>query len=436
MKKKLLLNPPKKGGLAALIVTALFLLPFGKAGMGYAQIDSSLIKRVAVDTVKQQLNMDAIYSRPFLKAGKLPVSIGGYFEANWQNINNNINTGLGNQFQFRRFSLFVASSISKRIKFLSEIEFENDPTDDPDELGKGPKIEIEYAALDIELHPLVNLRGGVILNPIGSFNQNHDGPKWEFVDRPLAMTQMLPATLSSTGAGLYGKHYTKNWLFGYEVYLTGGLNDSIIDNPQGRTFLPAANSDPGHLSNNVSGMPMTTAKLSVRNNHIGELGLSYMGGVYNTWQKEGGILDSKRRCDVFDIDFNTKLPILKTAIRGEWAWIFVNVPPTYSPQYSNKQHGGYVDIVQPVIQRRMLGWDKAVINLAMRVEYVDWNVGYFQSTGTKMYNDVWSIVPAISFRPTPQTVIRFNYRYERQRDIIGNPFLNTGGFSLGLATYF
>ena len=88
---------------------------------------------------------------------------------------------------------------------------------------------------------MLNLRGGLILNPIGSFNQNHDGPKWEFTDRPIAMTQLLPDTWSNAGFGLYGKQYTNHWMYGYEFYLTGGFDNAIIDNTQGKTFLPAAN---------------------------------------------------------------------------------------------------------------------------------------------------------------------------------------------------
>ena len=194
-----------------------------------AQIDSSLLKSPEIkDTANRTLTMDAIYERPFLKLGKTPVSIGGYMESNWQYVST-WGITVGNQFQFRRFSLFVASTITKRVKFLSEIEYENDPTGDAGE-SAGGQFEIEYAALDIELHPLLNLRGGMIVNPIGAFNQNHDGPKWEFTDRPIAMTQMLPDTWSNTGFGLYGKEYVKHWMFGYEFYLTGGFNDSIIDN--------------------------------------------------------------------------------------------------------------------------------------------------------------------------------------------------------------
>tara|TARA_Y100001980_G_C14556926_1_gene354557 strand:+ start:195262 stop:195564 length:303 start_codon:yes stop_codon:yes gene_type:complete len=75
-----------------------------------------------------------------------------------------------------------ASSIHRKIKFLSEIEFEEG----------GEEVAIEFAALDVNFHPLVNLRGGIVMNPIGAFNQNHDGPKWKFIDRPIAATEMQP----------------------------------------------------------------------------------------------------------------------------------------------------------------------------------------------------------------------------------------------------
>lgn len=390
-----------------------------------AQIDPALLRRIPKDTVKQMLNMDAVYNRPFVSVGKLPVSLGGYMEANWQHLGTD-GVSEGHQFQFRRMTLFVSSTIGKRLKFLSEIEFEEG----------GKEIAIEFAALDIELHPLLNLRGGVILNPIGAFNQNHDGPKWEFTDRPISATQMLPATWSNAGFGLYGKHYSKGWMFGYEVYLSGSFDNSIIDNSENKTFLPAAKKNPERFEEINSGLPLFTGKVAVRNTKIGELGLSYMGGVYNKFQDDGLQIDDKRRVDVFAIDFNSTLPRLNTFITGEWAWIKVNVPSTFTQQYGNKQQGGFVDIVQPLVKKRILGWDKATVNLACRIEYVDWNVGKFTSTGTNIGENIWSIMPAISFRPTAQTVLRLNYRHQQQKDILSNPPAKTGGFSFGISTYF
>lgn len=398
----------------------------------FAQIDSSLLRRVAKDTVKKVMNMDAIYNRPFLSVSKLPVSLGGYAEGNWQHLGVN-GISEGHQLQFRRLSLFMASTISKRIKFLSEIEFEHNP-----ELNKGKSMEIgiEYAAIDIEFHPLLNLRSGIILNPIGAFNQNHDGPKWEFTDRPIAMTKMLPATWSNAGFGFFGKQYTKNWMFGYELYMTSGFNNSIIDNDRNITYLPEAAEDASRFASIQSGEPLISAKIAIRNSMVGELGVSYMGHTYNKYQQDGLTIDSKRRLDVFALDFNTTIPKINTQINAEFAWVFVETPVNYAENYGSKQQGGFLDVVQPILKRRMFGWDKAVVNLACRFEYVDWNVGSFRQIGGNIAEDLWSIMPAISFRPTPQTVLRLNYRYQHQRDVAGNAPTKTAGFIFGVSSYF
>lgn len=389
-----------------------------------AQIDPSLLRKTTSDTTIQ-MNMDAVYNRPFIQAGKLPVALGGYVEANYQYLSENGITE-GHQFQMRRLSLFVSSSISKRIKFLSEIEFEDG----------AKEISLEFASLDFELAPLLNFRGGIVLNPIGAFNQNHDGPKWEFVDRPISATQMLPATWSNAGFGLYGKKFSKDWVYGYEIYLTNGFDDKIIANAENKTFLPASKENPERFEESFNGDPLITTKVAVRNSHIGELGLSYMGGVYNKHKEDGLVLDKKRKVNVLAIDFNTTLPGVKTHINGEWAWVHVDVPDTYFEQFGEKQRGGFIDFVQPVLKRPMLGFENAVLNAALRFEYVDWNNGKFRSTGGNIADEVVSVIPAVSWRPTAQTVLRFNYRYNWQKDILGNPPSKLAGFQFGFSTYF
>lgn len=395
------------------------------AETAFTQIDPSLLKRIPKDTSVSKMNIDALYNRPFLQLGKLPVALGGYAEANYQYLQEDGVTE-GHQFQMRRMSLFVSSSISNRVKFLSEIEFEDG----------AKEISVEFASVDFEFNPLLNLRGGIVLNPIGAFNQNHDGPKWEFVDRPIAATQMLPATFSNAGFGLFGKKYNKNWAFAYEVYLTNGFNDLIINNAENKTFLPATKEDPNRFEESFNGSPLFTGKIAVRNNKIGELGVSYMGGVYNKYEDDGLTLDVKRRVDVFAVDFNTIIPKIRTAINAEWAWVHVNVPDTYTEQFGERQQGGFIDFVQPILKRPMFGFQDAVLNAALRLEYVDWNKGTFKSTGGNIADDVFSIVPAISWRPGAQTVIRFNYRYNWQHDILGNPPSKLAGVQIGIATYF
>jgi hypothetical protein len=401
------------------------LLGFSGFHFAHGQIDSSLFKRAPQDTSRIQLNMDAVYNRPFLTMQKVPVAIGGYIEANWQHLGTDGVTE-GHQFQMRRLTLFVASGIFKRIKFLSEIEFEDGTKE----------INIEFASVDIEFHPLFNLRGGIVMNPIGSFNQNHDGPKWEFIDRPVSATQMLPATWSNVGFGIYGKLYENNWVYAYEAYLTNGFDDRIILNSENKTFLPATKANPDRFEESFNGVPLLTAKTAIRNRTVGELGFSYMGGVYNKFQDDGLTFDKKRRLHVWAIDFNTTIPFAKTWINAEWAWVNVDVPESYSQQFGSHQAGGFIDFVQPVFRGNVMGFERSVLNAAVRAEYVDWNKDSFNETGTTIREDFVSVIPGISWRPTSQMVVRLNYRYNWLTDTFGNPASKTAGFQFGFSSYF
>lgn len=408
------------------IFTAGFLMIF--CNNATAQQDSSktkFLKRISADTSTHKLNMDATYNRPFLQLGRLPVAIGGYMETNTEkSVTDGISEGFS--FQFRRLSIFLSSTIAKKIKFLSEIEFEDG----------GKEISVEYASLDLEFHPLLNLRGGIIVNPIGSFNQNHDGPKWDFIDRPISSTTILPATLSEAGFGFYGKYFTGNWVLGYETYLTNGFDDKIIANAENRTSLAAGKNNPEKFEESNSGTPMFTGKLAIRNRKFGEIGLSYMTGVYNKWKKDGTVVDKKRTAKAIAVDFNTSLLNNRLSILGEVAKVLVDVPDTYTQQFGNKQWGGFVDIVGTVLQRTMFGWEKARLNVGMRLEYADYNIGKFSQTGGNISDELWAIYPSIAFRPVGTTVLRFNYRYQEQKDLFGNPPALTGAFQFGFATYF
>lgn len=406
-------------------------------GIANAQESAPIFQKKPQNTSDSLLNMDANTNRPTFQLGNTPISIGGYFEINSIYAVEEGDTD-GFAFQPRRLSLILAAPITKRISFLSEIEFENG----------GEEIEIEYAAVDVNLFTELNFRSGIIVNPIGAFNQNHDGPKWEFVERPDVSTKLLPSTFSNAGAGLYGKFHKNDWSFGYEAYITNGFNENIVNNADSRTSLPATKSNnAGRLGINIddeddfenhSGKPLFTGKIAVKKRRFGEIGLSYMGGVYNKKETDEGIplWEKDMRVDVAAIDINTEIAATQTKILGEAAYIWVDVPDNYLPHYGSEQWGAFVDLVQPIYQKPIFNWEQAVINFAARFDYNDYNRGRFKETGDKIGDKAFAITPALSFRPSPQTVFRLNYRYEWKNDVVYNPWENTATWLLGLSTYF
>jgi len=234
-----------------------------------AQKDSiqDILKRAPAVVTDSTLNMDAIYNRPFLTVAKTPVAVGGYLKANsFYSSEDGLSEGLS--FQARRLTVFMSSSIGKRLNFLTEIEFEEG----------GKEIAIEFAARDLAINPAFNFRGGIIMNSIGAFNQNHDGPKWEFIERPDVGVNLLPVTWSNAGFGIFGKMHKGNWVFGYELYATNGFDGGIIDNEDNRTSLAATKDNEERFEESSNGQPMFTGKIAIKNRKVGEIGLSYMGG--------------------------------------------------------------------------------------------------------------------------------------------------------------
>ena len=376
------------------------------------------------DSSKVKLNMDAVYNRPFLSMGKLPVAIGGYLEANTQYATTNGATN-GFSFQMRRMTLFVSSTIGKKIKFLTELELE-----------EGTKeINLEYCAMDIEFHPLLNFRGGIIMNPIGAYNQNHDAPRWDFIDRPIVATGIIPSTLSNVGFGIHGKKFKNSWVVGYELYLTNGFDDKLIANSEGRTSFHAAKENTDKFEESNSGIPMFTGKIAIRNRNIGEIGFSYLDGVYNKWMLNGIPIEKKRHARIMAVDYNTSLLKNKLNIVGEAAYAAVDVPYYLRPTYGTHQWGMYTDIVYTFLQGSMFGWDKAKLNLGIRTEYTDFNTGSFETSKSTVGDAVFAIVPSIAFRPNGNTVIRLNFRSESSSNLI-NSNSRSQNIQFGFSSYF
>ena len=367
------------------------------------------------------LAQDGIYDRPFI--GSISAtSIGGYVEGN---TNYFVEDGVGDGFsmELRRFNIFLFSQISQRVRFLSELEFEHGTEE----------IALETALVDVQIRPELVIRVGIILPPLGFFNQNHDSPRWDFVDRPLVSTGIIPSTLSEVGGGVYGRFVGGGMIFSYDAYLTNGLGEAVVGNESGRTDIPSGKSEEQFAEDN-NGSPAFSARIAARRPSVGEIGLSYYGGYYNSFRRDGLEVDERRWLDITALDFGGVIG--PAEVRGEIAHATVDVPASLSELFGGEQWGGHLDVVVPVWHPRLLGYDTATLALGLRVERVDYNVGTFASTGASIGDEVTALVPGLAFRPTPGTVFRANYRYHWTRDFVGNDPARMAGFQLGFATYF
>lgn len=288
--------------------------------------------------------------------------------------------------------------------------------------------------VNIRLTVYINFRSGIILPQIGLFNANHDSPNWEIIDRPFSSTMLIPSTLSEVGFGLFGKFYvSSNDIISYNAYVLNGLQDGIIVNEENKTFIPAGKTEEIFGEDN-NGRPMFNSRIAYSKRKYGEIGFAYYGGVYNTYQLEGEQISSEKSLHLFSVDYN--LSIWKFDIKGEYVMASIDIDANLAPQYGTGQTGFFTDIIYPIYTGDMLGYDKAKINLTARYDYIDFNTGVFSNNNLPVGDEMSSVTGGLSFRPTPSTIYRFNYRRQLTTDILGNPPAVLGAIQFGFASYF
>jgi hypothetical protein len=141
-------------------------------------------------------------------------TIGGYGEIT---LNIPIDTAASAVVDLRRFVLFVGHNFTEVIRLYSELEVEHAVSSASDQ----GEFEVEQAYLEAAFSRRFNLRGGLVIMPVGIINQFHEPPSFFGVDRPLVDTLVIPSTWREPGVGIWGELTDA---VHYQLYFVNGLN--------------------------------------------------------------------------------------------------------------------------------------------------------------------------------------------------------------------
>ncbi len=146
-------------------------------------------------------------------------SIGGYGELAVGKI---VEDG-DNILDAQRVVFYVGYRFNENILFNSEIEFEHGSTSKNLD-GKGGSVSLEFGYLDFLIKDYFNLRGGLLLVPVGITNELHEPTMFYGVFRPSVERQIIPTTWREGGFGAFGTlDLHKAGSISYRAYL---LNSS------------------------------------------------------------------------------------------------------------------------------------------------------------------------------------------------------------------
>jgi hypothetical protein len=317
-------------------------------------------------------------------------------------------------FEARRFNIFFFSSISNLLRLTAELEFEHGTEE----------IALETALVDIHVYDELNIRGGILLSPLGKFNIAHDSPRNEFNDRPLVSTRIIPSTLSEAGFGLFGSFYPfGNNHLTYETYLVNGLNDGILLNGDG-TSIPAGR--PANFEEDNNGSPAIVGRVALNPDFGGEVGFSLHSGVYNTTKLEGLIVDETRRLTIVAVDAEYQCGALM--LQGEAARANVDIPQSLVGLFAETQSGVYAQVLYTLAHEILPMFPGSTLAIGSRYDYIDLDADVNGG-------DTHRITTGVNLRLAPGTVVKLDYQHDWTFDRINNE-TRAAVIQFGIATYF
>ena len=354
------------------------------------------------------------YDKPYIfMSGTRRAKVGGYAEAHFRYEREE---GVTEELTFvpKRFNLFVYSAISDRFRMAAELEFEEGTEE----------ILLELAILDFEIHPAVALRAGMLLTPLGKFNLAHDSPANKLTDRPLVSTQVIGTTLSEPGMGVFGAFYPSvRSRITYELYAVNGFNAGLVEKSdegiriaEGRENIEDNNNRPA-FAGRIGISPVPEA----------EVAFSWHNGQYNLSEIEGLVIDEKRYLTILVLDGEYRSG--RYEVLGEYARAKIDLPSNLRGTiYAEKQQGLYLQGSAAFLRDAVPSMPGSFFEGVTRLDWVDFDTDLKGDTHTRL-------TLGLNFRPTADSVLKFNYLYNWTRDRL-NVEVPGAGILFSVATYF
>lgn len=182
-------------------------LPILLLTVAFSSFSQTKKDSIQLDPQKQQNAAQRILSGNSGKA----VTIGGYGEMIYNQPENNNGT-----LDVHRFVLLSGYKFDDKIQFISEIEFEH-----------VKEVFVEQAFVNYNVANNVNLRGGLMLVPMGIVNEFHEPTTFNGVNRPGMDKSIIPTTWRELGLGISGKF--NDLSLGYQAYVFNGFKSVSSD---------------------------------------------------------------------------------------------------------------------------------------------------------------------------------------------------------------
>ena len=327
-------------------------------------------------------------------------AFGGYGEITY-NAPSNANSVV----DFRRFVLFFGHDFNEHIRFYSEVEFEHAVASFDDQ----GEAEIEQGYLDFLVTKRFNMRGGLILMPMGIVNVYHEPPSFHGVDRPDADLYVIPSTWREPGFGVFGELAEG---LRYQLYVVDGFDangftaQSAI--AEGHQEAQLAYAGDGGAIGRIDYEPVLGTVIGAS---------AYGGTSGNSLRSTVGYVP----LGLFDVDARMRRGAFSA--RGEFALLLVGDAANLdralasgTPEQamagpvSSISVGGYLEVAYDLMHVLAPSSEQAVEAFA-RFDYANTQASVPAGFMAMEQYDRHAIVAGISYKPIPQVALKADYRH-------------------------
>lgn len=248
----------------------------------------------------QENSAQRILSGNFGKA----VTIGGYGEMVY-----NQPEGDNGTLDVHRLVLLVGYKFDEKVQFVSEIEVEH-----------VEEIYVEQAFVNYAVGNNINLRGGLMLVPMGIINEYHEPTTFNGTSRPAVDHDIIPTTWRELGVGVTGRFPEIS--LGYQAYIFNGFKSTALDEEGGiKGYLKGKDGLRGGRQKGIESTvdsPTFSAKLD----YYGIPGLRFgVAGYFGKTQAEDDVEDlDGANIGISMVGFDVRYAFRKFTARGEFVY--------------------------------------------------------------------------------------------------------------------
>jgi len=185
--------------------------------IGEAATVEDLERRIRA--LEAQIEINNEETRDVADSFKRGMSVAGYTDVEYMATNK---AGDSNGFRMHHMSLMFKKQVNEKLKFFSEIEFEDAPHIKGSSTSStvAGKIFLEAVNLDYMLSSSTTLRVGRFFTPAGIWSVDHYPPFVATQIRPQHIRKVFPQL--TDGAAITGQHAVGNTFVSYDLFVGNG----------------------------------------------------------------------------------------------------------------------------------------------------------------------------------------------------------------------